>query len=64
MQASGANLNLSFATQPGRAYTIQMRTNLTSGPWISITNFPGNGSMRGISILPGLPRAFYRIQTQ
>lgn len=65
MQAGGDNLNLSFATEPGRAYTVQMRTNLTAGNWVSVTNFPGNGSPRTILISPAeRPRAYYRILTQ
>ncbi len=65
MQTSSGNLTLSFATQPGRAYTVQMRTNLGGGPWMSVTNLPGDGTTRGISISPGaLPRAYYRVQAQ
>jgi hypothetical protein len=65
MQGGSGALTLSFATQPGRAYTVQMRTNLTSGPWMSITNFPGDGLSRTISISPSdRPAAYYRVLTQ
>jgi hypothetical protein len=65
LQSGGGDLTLSFATQSGRAYTVQVRTNLTSGPWQSVTNFPGDGQPRAISISPaGLPGAYYRVVTQ
>jgi hypothetical protein len=65
MQAASGNLSLSFATQPGRAHTIQMRTNLTSGPWMSVTNFPGDGLPRTVPISTSdRPGGYYRILTQ
>lgn len=65
LHATSGNLNLSFVTEPGRAYTIQMRTNLTSGAWMSVTNFAGDSLPHGIPISPAdRPRAYYRILTQ
>lgn len=65
MQASTGSPTLSFATVAGRAYTIQMRTNLTSGSWISITNFQGDGLPHAISVITAAnPRAYFRVLTQ
>lgn len=62
--ASPGNLGLNFLTQPQRAYTIQVRTNLTSGPWRSFTNFLGDGTSHDITLPVGSPQGFYRVLTQ
>lgn len=46
LQAGGGNLSFAFQTLAGRPHTIQSRTNLTSGTWINVTNFVGDGSTR------------------
>jgi T5SS/PEP-CTERM-associated repeat protein len=61
---AGTNLVVSFAAAAGRAYTVQVRTNLTTSPWISLTNIPGNDSSRTVSVPANLPQGYYRILTQ
>lgn len=63
-QVSSGNLGLNFTTQSQRAYTIQVRTNLTTGYWTSLTNFPGDGSSRALSLPIDGPQGYYRVLTQ
>ncbi len=64
IQAISGNLTLSFATQPGRTYTVEMRTNLTTSPWLAFTNITGDGSLRSIPLPVDRPQGYYRILTQ
>lgn len=42
-------------------YTIQMTTNLNSGPWVTVTN---STPLMGIFVTNSLPAAFFRLQPQ
>lgn len=57
---------LTFSTQPGRIHTLQVKTNLTTAPWISLTNFVGNGDQQKIPLpfSSAHPEGYYRIVTQ
>jgi hypothetical protein len=63
--ASGGKLQFSFQTQSGRSHTIEARTNLTHGAWISLTNFTGDGSLQQFTFPTTNPPAeFFRVITQ
>jgi len=64
LQQAGGNFQVSFQTQAGRPETIQTTTNLTS-PWVDVTNFTGDGSIRQFTF----PTAnsldeYFRVMTQ
>jgi hypothetical protein len=63
-QVSSGNIGLNFTTEPKHAYTIQVRTNLTTGFWMSLTNFTGDGSTRALSLPVNGPQGYYRVLTQ
>ena len=46
---TGSTLSLSVATVPGETYTIEYKTNLNSGEWLTLTNFSGTGSPQVIT---------------
>ncbi len=65
---SGTNTTrLQFVAQTNISYSIQTRTNLTAGPWTSISNIPGQGSTRTIEVntasSPAAPQRYWRIIT-
>jgi hypothetical protein len=65
LQATSGGVSLSFATQPGRTYTIEMRTNLTVGAWTTVTNFLGDGAQREFSYsVTNRPQGYYRVGVQ
>jgi hypothetical protein len=59
-----SNLGVSFSTQPQHAYTVQVRSNLSSGVWKSYTNFTGDGTLHEIPLPITPPAGFYRVLTQ
>ncbi|MGH7992438.1 MAG: LamG domain-containing protein, partial [Limisphaerales bacterium] len=61
----GGNLQFSFQTLAGRPHTIQSRTNLTAGAWVSLTNFTGDGSLKQFTFpATNPPVRFFRVLTQ
>ena len=61
---SGGNLNLSFPTQTGFAYTVQTKTNLTDATWNTLTVTNGTGSPIVISTAAGAAHGFFRLSVQ
>jgi hypothetical protein len=64
-QSSGANLGFSFLTQLGRTHTVQSRTNLTTAPWLNLTNFVGDGEIWQFNFPIGsAPESYFRVGTE
>ncbi len=62
---TGGNLQFQFLSQAGRTHTVQSRTNLTTAPWVTVTNFTGNGSVMPIAIPIGTNQeSYFRVGTQ
>lgn len=62
--ASGGNMQLSFAAQLNRNYTVQFKANLTDAVWQTLTNFTGTGSTVIISDPQNQASRFYRASVQ
>jgi len=59
------SFQLSFATLAGRPMTVQMRTNLTIGSWVDVTNFVGDGSAFDLNYaLSNSPGTYFRVIAQ
>lgn len=57
-------LRLDFQSQPGRAHTIEGRTNLTEGVWRSLTNFTGDGALWQFTFpISETPGQYFRART-
>jgi hypothetical protein len=63
-QLAPGGLQFAFQTVAGRSHAIEARTNLTSGAWIALTNFPGDGSLKQF-VFPSTDPAvrFFRART-
>ncbi len=62
---TGNDFSFSFLTQDGRSHTVQSRTNLTTAPWINVTNFTGDGNVWMLTFpLGGEPENYFRVGTQ
>jgi hypothetical protein len=62
---SGTNFQFSFQSQAGKTHTVQSRTNLVLGTWQDVTNFPGDGGLKLISLPAGPhPQTYYRVNTE
>lgn len=62
---TGTNFSLSLLTQAGRTHTVESRTNLTTAPWVNVTNFIGNGDTMQLFLPTATaPETYYRVATQ
>jgi hypothetical protein len=61
---SGGNINLSFPTQTGFAYTVQYKTNLTDAVWSTLTVTNGTGSTAVVPNSRNSANRFYRLSIQ
>jgi len=65
---SGGNFQFSFISESGFTHYVQYRTNLTSGVWLSYTNFPGDGTSKTnslpLSLFNPSKQGFIRVSTQ
>lgn len=62
---TGTNFSLSLLTQAGRTHTVESRTNLTTAPWVNVTNFIGNGNTMQLFLPTATaPETYYRVATQ
>jgi hypothetical protein len=65
---TGGNSEFSFQTLAGRPHAVQGRTNLTTGTWIDLSNFVGEGALKTIaitnSVFNGARQGFIRVSTQ
>jgi hypothetical protein len=46
---SGANIVISFPTQPGLSYRLFSKTTLSGGTWSLLTTVAGDGSVKSVS---------------
>jgi len=64
-QTGGGNFQLGFQTVSGHMETVQMRTNLFLGSWVTVTNFVGNGSNYQLVVpVTNSPGKYFRVITQ
>ncbi len=65
VQSSPGSITLQFPTQPGPQYIVEYRTNLASGSWTWLTNYPGNGLPGSFSDNSSKDSSrFYRVRLQ
>ena len=58
--SAGSNV-LSFPSQTGVNYRVFYRTNLTTGNWNILTNVPGNGGVKSVSVPSTGTSRFYKV---
>jgi hypothetical protein len=59
---SGSTSTFSFQTQSGQNYTVQFRTNLAAGNWLTLQTVAGSGSVTNITDNAATNAArFYRV---
>ena len=67
-QYTGTNFQFSFLSQAGVTNSVQYRTNLVLGNWLTYSNITGNGSLKTIplpiSVFNGSKQGFIRISSQ
>jgi hypothetical protein len=67
-QTAGTNFQVSFLSQAGVTGSVQYRTNLLLGNWLTYTNVAGDGSLKTIpvprAVFNGSPQGFIRISSQ
>lgn len=63
-QLVSGGLQFAFQTLAGRPHAIEATTNLTGGAWQTLTNFPGDGTLKQC-VFPtaGEPMQFFRART-
>jgi len=59
--AAGNQTSLFWPASAATNYTVQMTTNLSSGPWV---NVPANNLLMGISVTNSTSPAFFRFKSQ
>ncbi len=67
MQASGSDINISFATVTGRIYHLRYSADLQGGSWFTVQdNIPGTGGTVQIPDIngAGLPKRFYQLSVE
>jgi len=57
----GANVVISFPTQPEIVYRILSRGDLTTGNWGLLTTVPGNGAIESVSIPAATAAQFFQV---
>ena len=63
--AGNGSFQFAFQTLAGRPHTIEVRTNLTSGVWMPLTNFTGDGTVKQFTFpTTNPPTEFFRVTTQ
>jgi hypothetical protein len=62
--AGGNNINLTFASQLGKVYTVQYKNNLPDASWLTLTTTNGTGSNIVISDPTSGTQRFYRLSIQ
>jgi len=61
---SGTDTVLSFPTQSGFDFLVQFKTNLQDAVWSSITNVPGDSTMKTVTDPASTGARFYRVVEQ
>ncbi len=59
----GSRLSFDFSSQGGRAYTVEYRDDAGSGPWSTLTNLAGDGTLKTITRPASAPARFFRVRT-
>jgi hypothetical protein len=63
MMRKGTNSVISFATAPGKNYTVQFKDSLTNATWQTASTVAGNGTIRTITNNTGVvERRLYRLR--
>jgi hypothetical protein len=64
IQALQGNVQFSFTAQAGQPYTVEYRSSLSAGNWLTLTNVPPASATTNIFVVdpvqPGAQR-FYRV---
>ena len=60
----GTNFQFSFLTVPRHTNFIQTRTNLTSGAWVTLSNFVGDGTVKLFTYPTTNRSSFFRVVPQ
>jgi hypothetical protein len=67
-QRTGTNFQFSFLSQTGVTNSVQYRTNLVLGNWLTYSNVTGDGTLKTIpiplSVFGPSPQGFIRVSTQ
>ncbi len=65
---TATNFQFSFNSESGFTHTVQYRTDLVAGAWMSYTNFPGDGTLKFIavplSLFNGSKQGYVQVVTQ
>ncbi len=65
-EQTASGLELSWATIPGRTYELLSTTNVSAGPWLTLTNLPATDRSLELVIPPDQlttePRRFFRVK--
>jgi len=61
---NGGNINLTFATQTGKAYTVQYKNALTNGNWNTLTTTNGTGANAVVVDPASGSQRYYRLSIQ
>ncbi len=62
--STGANVQLSFATQTGYTYTVQYKNHITDAVWTTLSSVPGNNSSQIVPDVKNQSSRFYRVSVQ
>jgi len=61
----GGNIGISFPTQPGYAYQVEYKTNLTDAAWTPLGNMiSGDGTIQSVNDGTRAGSRFYRVRIQ
>jgi hypothetical protein len=61
---NGANINLTFASQVGKTYTVQYKNALTDANWFTLTTTNGTGANAVVTDPMSGSQRFYRLSVQ
>jgi hypothetical protein len=61
---NGSNINLTFATQSGKTYTVQYKSLLTAGTWNTLTTTNGTGANAVVADPSSNGQRYYRLSIQ
>jgi hypothetical protein len=62
---AGSQIVLAFDAASNQSCTVEYTTNLATGPWISVTNFPAVATNRALQLVRPIsgPGGFYRLRS-
>jgi hypothetical protein len=63
--SNGTDFQFAFLSQAGRTHTVESRTNLVLGPWVVVTNFAGDGTLKLVTLPLGTNgQTYFRAGTE